>query len=456
MMSSSDAQTGKPGDPLLGQVLLDRYRVVRKLEERSGGGLYFAQHLLSADRKVAVEVLEADHARATVIDQFLEDARTVARVGHENVVEIFNGGRAPQGVFLAMEYLEGTDLARLLAKDGPLMWDRAQGIVLQIAAGLGAVHRHGVVHRDLRPENVLLVPRAGRRDFVKLLDFGVARVKAAGESEPGSFGSAPEYLAPEAQHGPVDHRADVYALGCLMYQMVTGRPPFVADSLAALLSKHESEIPAAPTTLRPAGTLPVDLDAVVLRALEKDPEKRWPDMSSFADAISRCRLTRRQSVRVEALSIAELSGKTDAFEADARRRRRVLSISSVAVAVGIAIAVLHVLKTSPGHVQISTVPADADLTFNGLPVAARSPVVLDAAPGSYTLVVSRAGYLPVQRTVDVNAGATVSLPIQLTAVQPANVATEPANVATEPANVAIPAPTLVGEPTAAAAAAPAP
>ena len=448
MMSSSDVHTGNPRDPLLGQVLLDRYRVVRKLEERSGGGLYFAQHLLSADRKVAVEVLEADHARATVIDQFLEDARTVARVGHENVVEIFNGGRSAQGVFLAMEYLEGTDLARLLAKDGPLMWDRAQGIVLQIAAGLGAVHRHGVVHRDLCPENVLLVPRAGRRDFVKLLDFGVARVKAAGESEPGSFGSAPEYLAPEAQHGPVDHRADVYALGCVTYQMVTGRPPFVADSLAALLSKHESEIPAAPTTLRPAGTLPVDLDAVVLRALEKDPGRRWPDMASFADAISRCRLTRRQSVRVEALSIAELSGKTDAFEADARRRRRVWAIASVAVAAGIAIAVLRILTTTPGHVQISTVPADADLIFNGLPVAARSPVVLDAAPGRYTLVVSRAGYLPVQRAVDVRAGATVSLPIQLTAVQQATAA--PA------APAIIPAPTLAGEPTGAAAAAPAP
>jgi serine/threonine protein kinase len=454
MMSSSDVLSGKP-DPLLGQVFLDRYRVVRKLEERSGGGMYYAQHLLAADRPVAVEVLEADHARATVIDQFLEDARTVARVGHENVVEIFNGGRAPQGVFLAMEYLEGTDLARLLAKDGPLMWDRAQGIVLQIAAGLGAVHRHGVVHRDLRPENVLLVPRAGRRDFVKLLDFGVARVKAAAESEPGSFGSAPEYLAPEAQHGPVDQRADVYALGCVMYQMVTGRPPFVADSLAALLSKHEGEIPAAPTTLRPAGTLPADLDAVVLRALEKDPEKRWPDMASFADAISRCRLTRRQSVRVEALSIAELSGKTDAFEVDARRRRRIWSISSVAVAVGIAIAVLHVITTSPGHVQISTVPADADLVFNGLPVTARSPVVLDAAPGRYTLVVSRTGYLPVERTVDVSAGATVSLPVQLTAVQaPAAPAAQAAPAA--PAAATIPAPTPAGEPTAAAAAAPAP
>jgi serine/threonine protein kinase len=446
MMSSSDAHIGKPGDPLLGQVFLDRYRVVRKLEERSGGGMYFAQHLLAADRQVAVEVLEADNARPAVIDQFLEEARTVARIGHENVVEIFNGGRSPQGaVFLAMEYLEGTDLARLLAKDGPLMWDRAQGIVLQIAAGLGAVHRHGIVHRDLRPENVLLVPRAGRRDFVKLLDFGVARVKAAGETEPGSFGGAPEYLAPEAQAGAVDHRADVYALGCVVYRMVTGRPPFVADSLAALLAKHEGEIPAAPSTLRPAGTLPADLDAVVLRALEKDPDKRWPDMASFGDAISRCRLTRRQSVRVEALSIAELSGKTDAFEVDARRRRRVWSISSVAVAVAIAIAVLRVITTSPGHVQISTVPADAELMFNGSPVAARSPVVLDAAPGRYTLVVSHAGYLPIQRTVDVSASATVNVPVQLAAIQTPTLAAP-----------AIPAPTPAVEPTAAAAAAPAP
>jgi hypothetical protein len=407
------------GDPLIGQVFLDRYRVVRKLEPRSGAGLYLAQHVL-ADRPVDVQILEAGGPRQKgqegregvdrAADRFLEDSRTVARVGHENIVEIFNGGRSPQGApFLAMEHVEGTDLQQLLAKEGPLLWDRAQGIVLQLAAALGAVHQHGVVHGDLRPETVLLVPRAGRRDFVKLLDVGVARA---------------------ANGSPASPRDDVHALGCLVYQLVTGRPPFPS---------REGDVPPVPSALRPAGTLPADFDAVVLRALDRDPDKRWPDMAAFGDAIARCRLTRRQSVRVEALSIAEQSGKTGAFEADARRRRRFWAVSSVVVAVVIAIGVLRVLTTTPGHVQISTVPADAELTFNGMAVAARSPVVLDAAAGRYTLVVSRAGYVTAQRTVAVTAGVTVSVPVELVAA-PAAAPAAQTTAATPATPEAAPAP----------------
>jgi hypothetical protein len=429
MMSNVDAQVGasgdpqRPIDPVLGQVFVDRYRVVRKLEDRAGGALYLAQHLM-ADRAVAIEIVDADDARPAAVDQFLEEARTVARIGHENVVEIFNGGRAASGsVFLAMEVLEGTELSALVGKDGkdgPMLWDRAQGILLQIAAGLAAVHRHGVVHRDLTPANVLLVARAGRRDFVKLLDFGVARVRAAGaDTDEGSFVGAPSYMAPElAQAGAVDHRVDIYALGCMAYEMVTGRAPFVADSVLELCAKHQTEAPTPPSALRPAGSLPAELDAVLLRALEKDPAKRWPDMAAFGDALGRCRLTRRQSVRVEALAFAELAGKKDAFEVDALRRHRAWSIASVVAAIAIAIGVLRVLTTSPGHVQISTVPADAELTFNGTAVAARSPVVLDVAPGRYTLVVSRPGYLTAQRTVDVAASRTVSVPVELTPAAP--------------------------------------
>lgn len=421
MISTSGApQTGNK-DPLLGQVLLDRYRIVRKVEERNGGGVYAAQHLL-ADRAVTVEVIGAGHTRPAAVDRFLEEARTVARVGHENVVEIFNGGRSAAGsLFLAMESLEGTDLAQTLRTDAPILWDRAQGILLQITGALAAVHRHGVVHGDLKPENILLVPTNGRRDFVKLLDFGVARVLAAGaDTGEGSLGGAPAYMAPEQADvgAPPDPRTDVYALGCVLYHMVTGRPPFVADSVVELLAKHEAEIPAPPSSLRPAGTLPADLDAVVLRALEKDPAKRWHDMTAFGDALAHCRLTRRQSVRVEALAIAELSGKKDAFEQDASRRRRTWSLLSVAAAVVIAIVAIRVVQSAPGHVRIVTVPDDATLTFNGLPVAARSPVVLDATPGRYALVVARAGYVTVQRAIDVKAGITVDVPIELPVVAP--------------------------------------
>ena len=390
-MSPPDGHTAA-ADPLLGEIVLDRYRVERKLESRRGAGVYLAR-ALNADRSVAVEVVDAAKAPADAVDRFLEASRTVARVGHENVVEILNGGRSPRGaIFVAME-LEptgGASLAEVIAKDGPMLWDRSQGIVQQLAAALGALHRQGVVHGDVCAENVRLVPREGRRDFVKLLDVGVARLGAAGAAAPATL----------------DARADVYGLGGLVYHMVTGRP---------LETERRAEI-AAPTSLRPAGSLPAELDAVILRALEKEPEQRWPDMASFAEAVARCRLTRRQSVRVEALQIAELRGKTDAFEIDARRRRRLWSVGSVAAAVVIAIAALHFIQSAPGHVQISTVPPDADLKFNGLAVQARSPVVLDAAPGRYTLVVSRAGFVTAERSVEVAARQTVSVPVELVAL----------------------------------------
>jgi hypothetical protein len=432
-MSNSDAQNPTGADPLVGQVFLERYRVVRKLEDRRGAGVYYAQHLMADDRPVTVEILGTAQARPAAVDRFLEEARTVARIGHENVVEILNGGRSPQGAaFLALEYLEGQDLGQTMRKDGPMLWDRAQGILLQLAAALGAAHRHGIVHGDVRPENVLLVPRAGRRDFVKVLDFGVARLTGAG--------LAPESLAPEqAAGGPVDQRTDVYALGCLAYHLVAGQPAFEPG-------EHRTETPPGPSARRPAGSLPADLDAVILRALEKDPAARWPDMAAFADALSRCRLTRRQSVRVEALQIAELSGKANAFEIDARRRKRRASLLSVAAAVVLAIAGIRFVQNAPGHVQIATTPADADLVFNGIPVQARSPVLLDASPGRYLLIVSRAGYVTAQRAVDVTARTTVNVPVELAPVAAAPTAaalpppTEPNPPAAEPTAPAAPAP----------------
>jgi serine/threonine-protein kinase len=383
MTASPLGPSGGSADPLLGQLLLGRYEIVSRTETGASSRLYEARRSES-DRPVDIEVLDASGASAEDVDRFLEDARIVARVGHENIVAIFNGGRTPQGdAFLAREHLQGISLSRVLAADGPLLWDRAQGIVQQIAAALGATHRHGVSHGNLSLDAALLEPREGRRDFVKVLGFGRARL-----------GGAP----------PADARGDVQALGALTYALVTGNPP------------ASGARPVPPTTVRPPGSLPAELDGVLLRALEADPEKRWLDVTAFADALARCRLTRRQSVRVEALAAAERSGKTGAFEADARRRRRVRAIASVAAGVALAIAVLRALATSPGHVHISTVPSDADVTFDGVLVPARSPLVLDAAPGRYAVKVARAGYVTVERAIEVPARATVTVPVTLTAL----------------------------------------
>ncbi|HVZ72629.1 MAG TPA: PEGA domain-containing protein [Polyangia bacterium] len=366
-------------DARLGQVLGDRYRLTRRLEAREGLTRYRAERTAAGDGgDVDVEIIDVD-ARADVA-RALEDARTVARVGHDGVAQILHGGRAPDGaVFFAVEALEGTDLAQLHAAEPPLPWDRAQNILLQIAAALDAQRRHGIAHGALGASSVRLTARDGRRDVVKLRDFGVARLRG-GEDD------------------------DVRALATLAYRMVTGRRP-------------EGAPPAAPSSLRPSGTLPADLDAVVLRGLDANPARAWPDLASFSDALARCRLTRRQSVRVEALAAAERTNRaaSGAFEAATRRRHRVLSVASVAAAVLLAIGGLHFLLSSPGHVQITTVPADATLTFNGLPVPARSPVTLDAAAGRYVLVVARAGFRAETRAVDVEASKTTEVSVELVA-----------------------------------------
>jgi serine/threonine-protein kinase len=400
-------------------VVSDRYRIVRKLGEGGVGGVYFAEHLL-VNRKVALKVLLPDAARPRMVDLFLEEARTVARIGHENVIDIFYGGRSPDGfVFLAMEYLEGVDLAHVVRAQGALPWDRARNILLQIAAALGAVHQHGIVHRDVKPENVFLVEREGRSDFVKVLDFGVAKVVAgAGEAQTGqgTVSGTPEYMAPEqALAEKVDQRADIYSLGCVMYEMVTGEPPFRAASILHLLSKHLQEKPTPPSLRRPDLEISAEMDAVVMRALEKDPERRWPDMAAFAEAIDRCRQAPRRS-----LSRSDRAPSTvlrvDDSAAYVRRRvwsRALAGLGLVVLVLGGAGIAYRIFVTSPGHVHVSTVPADATVELNDVAVASRSPVVVDVPPGRYTLEVSRAGYQPFKSTVVVDPRSTVSVPVTL-------------------------------------------
>jgi serine/threonine protein kinase len=401
-------------------VVSDRYRIVRKLGEGGVGSVYFAEHLL-VNRKVALKVLLPDISRPKMIDLFLDEARTVARIGHENVIDIFYGGRSPDGfVFLAMEYLEGVDLAHVIRDEGPLPWERTRAILLQIAAALGAVHQHGIVHRDVKPGNVFLIERDGRSDFVKVLDFGVAKVVAGAgvtDTGQGAVSGTPEYMSPEqALAARIDHRADIYSLGCVMYEMCTGEPPFRGTSILQTLHKHVVDTPVRPSVKRPDLDISPQIDDIVLRAIEKDPERRWPDMAAFAEALESCRHVRRPQLRTR--TPKQLLRVDDTAVHTRSRHGRVWgrllgalgALALVAAGTGIG---YHLFQTSPGHVHVSTVPADATVQFNSVAVATRSPVVLDAPPGHYTLEVSHAGYLPVRRTLDLPPHATLSIPVTL-------------------------------------------
>jgi eukaryotic-like serine/threonine-protein kinase len=293
-MPVGDAQppAGDPHDPLLGLVLSDRYRIVRKLGEGGMGAVYQAEHAL-IEKRIALKVLFPELTRRTdLVARFLQEAKSASRIGHENVIDISDFGQSPEGlVYIAMEYLDGQDLGAIIKTSGPQPWARARPILMQIAKALRAAHEHGIIHRDMKPENVFLIQREGRPDFVKVLDFGIAKsVNEDGDAprltQAGMIFGTPEYMSPEQAQGQTpDHRVDVYALGCLMYHLLTGSVPFTADNFMGILTKHMLE-PVVPLRQRnPSAGIAIDVEAVCLRALEKERDKRWQDMDQFYRAL---------------------------------------------------------------------------------------------------------------------------------------------------------------------------
>jgi eukaryotic-like serine/threonine-protein kinase len=292
-MPVGDASPPAADDPLIGTVVSDRYRIIRKVGEGGMGAVYQAEHAL-IEKRVALKILFQDLTRRPdLVLRFLQEAKSASRIGHENVIDISDFGQSADGlVYIAMEFLDGQDLGKTLKAEKSLPWLRARPILMQITKGLRAAHARGVIHRDMKPENVFLVQKEGRPDFVKVLDFGIAKVVSADDNDgprltqTGMIFGTPEYMSPEqAQGHPPDHRVDVYAVGCIMYHVLTGAVPFTADSFMGILTKHLLEPVVPPRKRRPDLGIPADVEAVCLRAMEKDREKRWPDMDAFYQAL---------------------------------------------------------------------------------------------------------------------------------------------------------------------------
>ena len=292
-MPVGDASPPATDDPLIGTVVSERYRIIRKVGEGGMGAVYQAEHAL-IEKRIALKILFQDLTRRPdLVMRFLQEAKSASRIGQENVIDISDFGQSTDGlVYIAMEFLEGQDLGRTLRVEKSLPWLRARPILMQIAKALRAAHAHGVIHRDMKPENVFLVQKEGRTDFVKVLDFGIAKVVSADDNDgprltqTGMIFGTPEYMSPEqAQGHPPDHRLDVYAVGCIMYHMLTGSVPFTADSFMGILTKHLLEPVVPPRKRRPDLEIPADVEAVCLRAMEKDRDKRWPDMDAFYQAL---------------------------------------------------------------------------------------------------------------------------------------------------------------------------
>src|SRR5215831_12936783 len=284
-------------DPLVGQVLSQRYRILKKLGEGAMAAVYLAEHTVVGTNIVLKVLLPELADKRDIVDRFLQEVKIASEIHHDNIIDIFYSGRSPEGhTFLAMEYLPGTTLFELLQKTGPMRWARAQPILRQIADALAAAHDQGVTHRDVKPENVLVIdkekPGGGSLEFVKVVDFGIANIGGVGGSQ-GVCGT-PEYMAPEqARAQPPDPRDDIYAFGCLMYQVLTGDVPFTAPSIQKVLLMHMQQPVQPPQKRRPDAEIPPGAEAIVMRALEKTRDRRFQSMAEVAAAISAVAVPRK-------------------------------------------------------------------------------------------------------------------------------------------------------------------
>jgi serine/threonine-protein kinase len=258
------------GDTLIDSVFDGRYRIIRKLGAGGMANVYLAEDQ-ELGRRVAIKILDDRHAADdSFIERFRREAKNAAGLSHPNIVSIYDRGEAEGTYYIAMEYLSGRSLKELIVSRGPTPIRIAIDYTRQMLAALGFAHRHGIVHRDIKPHNVV-VDSDGR---LKVTDFGIARSGASQMTEVGSIIGTAQYLSPEqAQGSPVDQRSDVYSVGIVLYEMLTGKVPFTGDTPLEIAMKHLSEVPVPPSELR--DDVPEDLDAVVLRALAKDPEDRY-------------------------------------------------------------------------------------------------------------------------------------------------------------------------------------
>ena len=264
-----------------------RYRLVRWIGEGGMGVVYEAEHI-DIERHVALKVLRFDLSQMPeMVQVFRDEARAASRLGHPNVVEVFDFGELPDGrLFICMEMLAGADL---VPADPNTLPDHAALIATlrQLCKGLAAAHAAGIVHRDIKPENVILVDRAGRSGTVKLVDFGISGMMAAGPPQSSArISGTPHYMAPEQIEGDAfDGRLDMYAVGCVAYELLTGAPPFPGEVVEEVLLAQLDDEPTPPSTLRPDRKIPPALEAVVLRCLAKKPDDRYVDMNDLEAAL---------------------------------------------------------------------------------------------------------------------------------------------------------------------------
>ena len=288
-----EADSRPDEDPMIGMVLGNRFEVLQKIGEGGMGAVYRARQK-GIEREVAIKVLLGDVARnKTLVRRFHLEALAISKLKHPNTIQIFDFGEEDGLLYIAMEFLEGTSLHSLLEFEEVLSVQRACRITRQIAQSLREAHAKGIIHRDLKPDNVFLTSVGEESDFVKVLDFGVAKLKegdkkGATVTKTGTIFGTPRYMSPEQAKGkPVDARADLYAMGIMLYEMVMGVVPFESDNHLGVLILHVQKEPAPFLEMRPDLVIPPQLDALVFKLLAKDPDERYQTAEALVRDLER-------------------------------------------------------------------------------------------------------------------------------------------------------------------------
>jgi serine/threonine-protein kinase len=280
------------GDSLLGQTLAGKYRIDERLSEGGMGAVYRGTHVLM-DKTVAIKVLRPSLAAdEKIVARFSREARAASRISHPNALSVTDFGEDENGiVFLVMEFLRGKTLKEVIREEGPMPLSRVTGIMLQIGGALEAAHAQGVVHRDLKSDNIMLI-NTPAGDYAKVLDFGIAKIKEPeGEFDPGLTApnlviGTPQYMSPEqcSQAADIDARSDIYSFGVILYEMLVGHVPFTGESPTAIMMKHLQD--PAPSVLDERDDLPPAIGRIVSRAMAKRPEERYQRIEELIEDLA--------------------------------------------------------------------------------------------------------------------------------------------------------------------------
>ncbi len=292
--NSDSFQAKKKSDPYIGKVLGDGYEILSLLGQGATTSVYKAKDTRH-DRLAAVKILHFQFgSNEGTVNRFQQETKTISRLNHVNIAAYYDSGTTSEDeYFLVLEFADGKNLKQLIQETGAVNWKRAIHLFLQICAALGAAHKLGIVHRDLKPANIIVTKDAAGNEIVKLLDFGVAKLLIQGETfqtktQTGEMLGTLLYMSPEqCLDQDLDGRSDIYSLGCVLFESLTGVPPFAARTAFETMNLHLTGLPEKLSKVRPEVKFPKQLDSCITRALAKDPKRRYQTIAAFAEDLTK-------------------------------------------------------------------------------------------------------------------------------------------------------------------------